>query len=513
MSALHIGKSYTTLSWLLPLLIIVAVVLYAATLPLFYRVWTDENNPGYSHGPVLLVVVLYLLFKAWRDGQRRLCLQYSWFGLSGVFVVSTVWALARLGNIQIIELVSVIFILVMVFWSLLGIRQSKAFVLPLLLLLLSVPAWDFLNIYLRSFAALSVPLALSAVGIPAVQDDFDMIVPAGVFTVDAGCSGLNQFIVACVISLLYSYLIKANIRLTAMLLGIGACLAVVANILRIFIVVMAGQLTEMQHYLVTQEHVSLGWVVFAIIMMIFFILAGRLERYAMKSGWISDGSIPDFSANGDTVLKRKPIWLFSMLVPGLLAGPLLVFIYRGMPTTLGDGVPQWPETLAGWSLKPYTEEWMPAYRGADVYHSAIYENSASNPVFAHVFHYSNQGHGKEAVSDVNSIAGMSWHEIAMRKHSVRTNPTALSVSEYKLRSTLGRERIAWSWYYVNGVRIADPQRAKIENIIGILRGAPAVTVFVFAVDIKRSEDHARELLEAFLEGPAVEMETLIASID
>lgn len=514
MSMMHSNKSIFALNGLLLVSIVLLILLYASSLPAFYSIWTDDNNPGYSHGPILLLVVVYLLFKQWRIVHRQLLLQLSWFGTMGLFAVSLLWGLARLGNIQIVELLSVIFMLVMLFWALLGIRQSRVFILPILLLLLAVPTWDFLNIYLRTFAAASVPQILSAVGIPAVRDGFDMIVPAGVFTVDAGCSGLNQFIVACVISLLYSYLIKANVRLGLLLLGIAMILAVVANILRITIVVSAGQLTEMQHYLVTREHVSLGWVVFALVMLIFFTLSARLERFCVGLGSTptsASAHVPIGDASDRRTGTRSRIVAFGMLIPGLLgmlAGPLLVYICRAKP--IETGVAHWPSAVAGWVAKPYSEDWKPVFRGADLQYSMIYEDSALNTVYLHAFHYIQQTQGKEAVSDANDISDAFWRETLLAVGD--QGLSELSVREHKLRSSIGRERIVWSWYYVDGMRIADPRTAKIKNIIGILKGTPAITSFVLATDIKGSQSQAQDVLKTFLEGPAVEMETVIAVV-
>ena len=42
-----------------------------------------------------------------------------------------------------------------------------------------------------------------------------------------------------------------------------------------FIIIVAGDLTDMQHYLVRVDHSVFGWVVFAVAMVAFLLLAGR----------------------------------------------------------------------------------------------------------------------------------------------------------------------------------------------------------------------------------------------
>ena len=53
------------------------------------------------------------------------------------------------------------------------------------------------------------------------------------------------------------------------------CFALVTNWLRISIIVVAGHLTNMQHYLVSGEHYSFGWGMFAVAMAVFFLIVRR----------------------------------------------------------------------------------------------------------------------------------------------------------------------------------------------------------------------------------------------
>ena len=52
-------------------------------------------------------------------------------------------------------------------------------------------------------------------------------------------------------------------------------LAMLTNWLRIFIIVLAGHLSDMQHHLVTDEHYSFGWYMFAGMMVLFFLVVRR----------------------------------------------------------------------------------------------------------------------------------------------------------------------------------------------------------------------------------------------
>ena len=58
-------------------------------------------------------------------------------------------------------------------------------------------------------------------------------------------------------------------------LALMAALAVLANWVRVYTVIEAGYLTDMQSYLVRVSHYGFGWAVFAATLVVFFWLVTR----------------------------------------------------------------------------------------------------------------------------------------------------------------------------------------------------------------------------------------------
>ena len=54
-------------------------------------------------------------------------------------------------------------------------------------------------------------------------------------------------------------------------------IAIVSNVIRVYIIVLSGELTNMQSYFIKEEHVSLGWVIFFIGISIYLWQAGRAD--------------------------------------------------------------------------------------------------------------------------------------------------------------------------------------------------------------------------------------------
>src|SRR5690606_33862058 len=58
-------------------------------------------------------------------------------------------------------------------------------------------------------------------------------------------------------------------------IALADALALLSNWVRVYLIILAGYLTQMQHYLVSVDHYRFGWAVVAVVMVLFFVLARR----------------------------------------------------------------------------------------------------------------------------------------------------------------------------------------------------------------------------------------------
>ena len=147
---------------------------------------------------------------------------------------------------------------------------------PIGLLYSAIPVWHVFVPALQAMTISVVSALLRIVAIPAYVD--------GRFRhTSAAASFMSRMAArACTISSSprRSRRCTANCAATAgrvrvYLFGLAIALALVSNWLRVFIIIVAGDLTDMQHYLVRVDHSTFGWVVFAVAMVVFLLLVQR----------------------------------------------------------------------------------------------------------------------------------------------------------------------------------------------------------------------------------------------
>ena len=79
-------------------LMLLAVLLYRDTAIAIWAFWTADNNPTYSHGPLLLLVSLYILYREWRPRAEELCINVSYVALACLVGSGLLWFVADNGR-------------------------------------------------------------------------------------------------------------------------------------------------------------------------------------------------------------------------------------------------------------------------------------------------------------------------------------------------------------------------------------------------------------------------------
>src|SRR2546430_4831726 len=98
---------------------------------------------------------------------------------------------------------------------------------------------------------------------PSASISGDIIrIPNGSFLIEEGCSGLHFMIVGLAVAALHGELRRDPWRIRAAQLALMGLLALLANWVRVYIIIEAGYLTNMQSYLVRVSHYWFGWGVF-----------------------------------------------------------------------------------------------------------------------------------------------------------------------------------------------------------------------------------------------------------
>jgi EpsI family protein len=270
----------------------------------------------------------------------------------------------------------------------------------------------------------------------------------------------------------------------AVLMGAALFVAIIANWIRVAAVIVAGHVTEMQHFLVVKDHYYFGWVVFAVLMIPVLYLGRRLEHVAPV------GAAP----------AAAPSWSFAR--PAHFRGPVLaalaLLVLPGLAwwtvyhTAELDTPPQLPMAAGGWQLAgDAAPDWAPRRSGTTLTLNGAYTDGARE-VDTWLAFYARQATGHELIGHGNAMA---------RPGDGRLSATGHAPGELQLFTGMRGDRLIRYRYVVDGKVTSSAARAKLYQLAGNLRGRPSAYGLVISARCAGPDcAEARETLDLFEAG-------------
>ena len=139
-------------------------------------------------------------------------------------------------------------------------RTARIVAVPLILYT-AMPIWDPFSDFLQYLTVLVVSFLLQQFGFVAFIDGIYVHVPAGVFEIAQGCSGLRFFLTAVAITVFWSSYQHCSLRNSAIALLIVIVVSIIVNWLRVFVIVVSGYFFGMDVFIV-DSHYFFGWLFF-----------------------------------------------------------------------------------------------------------------------------------------------------------------------------------------------------------------------------------------------------------
>lgn len=499
------GSFYTIhLHRWLPLLAVFFFIgyFYSDTFLYLFRQWSQYQVGGYDHGFLVVLISLYLLY----DKRRQLfsvSLKGSYVGLLFVLATSLLWTIGSVSDVLVVQACSLLLILLAVVWAVCGFACLRVVAFPILYLVFAVPMWSFLSPPLQVLVADVVYPALRWLDIPALRDQHIIILPAGEFLIEETCSGLRYLLAALNLSVLYAYLNYTRFSARLLVVVIAAGTAIIANIIRVFIIIYVGYATEMQHPLV-HDHLNFGWILFGILIFLLLIIDIWWHRKRAKS--IDSNAV---QKENKTLEKKgvdrteQPDFRMSMLIAGIVVlfsamGPVLSYqahknsteiesskVNVELPVVNNDWL---PGALGG-------DDWKPRFQGA-VETLGDYQK-AGQVLRLYVGYYPFQGQDKEMINEDNSLGdGQSWFPVYAQAQPVLTEKN--DFLEQIVKSSQGIRRLVWYRYYIGGHLTTNPYIAKLFQVWGVFSGNRQAAVIVMGTPIMDNNiERSRATLVAF----------------
>jgi exosortase len=326
--------------------------------------WTDARAETYTSGFLIAAISAWLLWRKRRELvpapiEQTLPAPWNLLALLVLAGGGLAWLFALRAGIQIVYLTT----LPVLWWLCLllacGWRAARVALFPLGFLVFAMPVWDHAIPLLQWLTVHVVRVALRLTGVPSYFFGEMVQIPAGVFEIQGGCSGLHYFIVGLAVTVLLGELRQDPWRTRLRWVLVGGALAVASNWLRVYTIILAGHLTHMQSYLVRVSHYSYGWFVFMAGLLAFVLYvrynAPPSRAHTPTGGLNESGAVP------------APRWLALVALVASIPAALHGVIAARLPADAGSLIGSLPATPPhDWRVSVVeSSEWQPVQAGAD----------------------------------------------------------------------------------------------------------------------------------------------------
>lgn len=431
------------------------IVLLLALAPSWLRfpaVWGASREHGFA---VALLCLWLLWLRRGALGRRAGSVPLA---MPAVAVASVGWWIAMEAGLQAGHLLLTPLIGVLWLAAAAGAPAAIAASPIALTFLLAVPIWEVLIPVLQWMTVAANQIVLGAIGINAQIKDTFIILRAGTLVVADSCSGLNFLLVGSTIGAAYGWLFVDSTRTRIRILATAVALSLIANWVRVFGLVLVADATSMRSPLMA-DHEFFGWSIFLGALLVFFVIARRLERSDTRvtiSEGLGDG------ATVETVSRGR---LFgATALAGL--GPVAMVLLAAMPavsTTSPPDLglvlgPQWRQVRDPSVFRP------PAVFAGAAPSSQVVSNGIAT-VRIDRYLYATTSADAELISASNHVAPDS---AILRTRTVGPlDQTFRLVQETALRDG---ERIVlvWSWYRIGDRTTWSPLRGKLFQFMAAL---------------------------------------------
>jgi len=450
-------------AWLVITAAILPFLVFWPTTASLLKLWNDPVRAELSHGLLTLGIVVYLLW--FRRDAYAAPVANRW-AFAVLAVCSVLWLVLFRAGVQIAHQLLLPIISAITVCAVCGWTVARRALFPLGYLYLAMPVWMVLNATLQWGSVLAVRTMLRLVGIPAHFAGTAIEISAGEFEIADGCSGLRLMLVGLAIALLYGELQRTSVRMRIRIVAIAVVLSALANWLRILIIIAAGHLYGIDHPLVG-DHIWFGWLVFAAVMVVFFLIMNRLP---MSQDDKRLQERPVAQADARITLRH---WSAAMLASlTLLVAPVWALAQATMrdgkgPSDVAD------VSLAGWEKDRRYSDWQPRYVGADA-EFRFAQRADDAEVELYIASYREQRQDKELIGYRNSVFGDQGARV-LAQTVLEAGPDCI---QYFARSRDQQSWVYWHSYRVGDKWLINPLSAQLQYAVTSLWEAPDSQVVI-----------------------------------
>ena len=291
-------------------LVLIFLFFSLANIPVLQTIWENSFDDGtYSHAYLIPIISMYLYYQLAKTGQlfyrdKLTIVPLILLCCSAVIFFIMVSAQINLGYwaATLAVLLSSVLLIYRANWQVF---------FPTLFLAFLMPGWGLLTVGLQKISISAVSFLMSYTGIPTFVEGNLVTIPAGVFEIADGCSGLRYLIVSLAISSLFSFLYIKNIRNALLFFSIAILGALITNWIRITALILIGEYTNMESDLMT-DHNMFGWYLYVPFMFLLFMWGNKLadnDQLSVQENIKNNSTLPK-----NTYPATANVIIFSLVV-------------------------------------------------------------------------------------------------------------------------------------------------------------------------------------------------------
>lgn len=467
---------------ILGLALLVALIYWPST-EVLYQQWLDFANITYTHGWLILLVSVWLVLRS--KQQIAAAPARSWpLAQLGLAAAILAWLVCYRASIQDLHITIFPAILWFAIAAAFGWQVGRMLFFPVAFLVFALPSWGQLAGPLQSVTVAAMKAVLALTG-PHASINGDLIhIPNGTFEIEEGCSGLHFMIVGLAVAALHGELQRATWRVRAAQLALMAALALVSNWVRVYVVIEAGYLSDMQNYLVRVSHYWFGWGVFAVALVAFFWL----------STWFTPEGEPPAESGTESAITVSPQPWAGLAVAALLLAllPLLSALARQMHPPAALSSAPFLTWRAPWSVTPpLSSFWLPEVAGADDSEYFNLQNGAGATVEVFRARLRVQSQGAELVGESTSLLGRQLHANAERIVDSARGP----FHETEAIDPSGAHSLIWWRYDIGGRIFVRPHASQLWYGLNAIVWNPCSALLALRVECRGHCEAARPVLQ------------------
>ena len=430
------------------------------------------DDGTYSHAYLIPFVMVYFYWQAWRTRQLQPRINLIFLGFFIFTVLSFIWlefAQQALPSRMLWPLVIMLALLSC-------FRFSFAFIVPTTLLWFITPIWGLINGILQQISVTAVSLIMKLTTIPTYVEGNMVHIPAGIFEIADGCSGLRYFVVSLALSIIFSFQHLSRTRSVLLFFALAIVGSLITNWLRIIGLIFIGHYTDMQSEIIA-DHNMFGWFLYIPYMILLFYIGSTLEQNTFENAETAVVVKPPQQWRAFSIIVLIFISAFSTFNLTLLSDGPASFSVSPLPTTFSVS-----ETLID-SPKPQiiTSE------NSDL---QIYSINQSE-VYFYRFSFSGNDASNNPNYYLNNMIPFGWLRVSQ---DVTNEGVWMTI-----RDAYGKEAVILYWYGINDSKFVSAHQFRLARLKQVLTLSRASDLhWYFAVCSSNDCSQAKQHVKTFL---------------